>query len=66
MARHRKGCLGKEITNSSVWFEAAQPVGEGTVTGLAGVLTLFHRCFGKLMEKLKECKQDNGTIRFKF
>jgi len=60
-----KGWLVREITNSSIWPEAVQPVGGEDVYKVGGSLAFFHRRFGKLMEKLN-CKQDNGTIRFKF
>ena len=60
-----KGWLVREITNSSIWPEAVQPVGGEDIYKVGGSLAFFHRCFGKLMEKLN-CKQDNGIIRFKF
>ena len=55
----------REITNSSIWPEAVQPIGGEDIYKVGGSLAFFHRFFGKLMEKLN-CKQDNGIIRFKF
>ena len=55
----------REITNSSIWPEAVQPVGGEDIYKVGGSLAFFHRCFGKLMEKLN-CKQDNVPRREKY